>query len=72
MRETHKGFGLFGACAGWPQRLGCLRASCRKLRWPQPIEHQEHPHQGDQHELVENEVGYHDNAPSHRWWKGAS
>jgi hypothetical protein len=31
------------------------------------MEHQEHPHQGDQPELVENEMGYHGTAPSHRW-----
>jgi hypothetical protein len=72
MREPQKGFGFCGASAGWHQRLGGRRASCRRLRWPQPREHQEHPHYGDQHELVENEVGYHGKAPSHRWWKGAS
>ena len=67
MRETQKGFGLFGAGAGWPERLGGLRVSCRRLRWPQPIEHQEHPHQDDQPALVENEMGYQGTAPSQRW-----
>src|SRR5918999_397083 len=38
--ETRKGLGLFGVLAPGPQRLGCHWASCSRLRWPQPIEHQ--------------------------------
>src|SRR5689334_15502185 len=57
--ETRKGRGLFGALALAQQRLGWHGASCSRLRWPQPREYQEHPHQGDQPELVENEMGYH-------------
>jgi hypothetical protein len=30
MSETHKGFGFFGAFAGWYQRLGCRWASYRR------------------------------------------
>src|SRR5713101_4434869 len=68
--ETQKGLGLFGALALAHQRLGWHWASCSRLRWPQPIEYQEQRHQGDQPELVENEMGYHGTAPSHRWKKG--
>src|SRR5438132_1433021 len=68
--ETRKRLGLFGILAPGHQRLGGHWASCSRLRWPQPIEHQEHPHQDDQPELVENKMGYHGTAPSHRWEKG--
>ena len=47
--------------------LSGIGRAAGRLRWPQPMEHQEHPHQGDQPELVENEMGYHGTAPSHRW-----
>src|SRR4029434_6781527 len=39
--ETRKGLGLFGALALAYQRLGWHRASCSRLRWPPPMEHQE-------------------------------
>src|SRR5499427_3714691 len=64
--ETLKGLRLFGALAPGQQRLGWYWASCSRLRWPQPIEHQEHPHQGDQPELVEHEMRDHGTAPSYK------
>src|SRR4029453_9757491 len=68
--ETQKRLGLVGGLAPGHQRLRWHGARCSRLRWPQPREHQEHPHQDDQPKLVENEMGYHGIAPSHRWYKG--
>jgi hypothetical protein len=65
--EPQKRLRLVGGLAQGHQRLRWHWASCSRLRWPQPIEHQEHPHQDDQPKLVENEMGYHGIAPSHRW-----
>src|SRR4030095_6450954 len=65
--EPRKGLGLFGVLAPGQQRLGCHGARCSRRRWPQLREQQEHPHQGDEPELVEKEMGYHGTAPSYRW-----
>src|SRR5215471_16877793 len=65
--ETRKGGGRRGACAWWRHGRGWYRSNCGGLRWPHPREHEKHPHQSDQHELVENEVGYHGKVPLHRW-----
>ena len=65
--ETRKGFGRRGAFAWWRHWCGWYQSSGCGLRWPHPREHEKHPHQSDQHELVDNEVGYHGTVPSHRW-----
>ena len=67
--ETRKGHGLCGALAPGHQRLGWHGARCSRLRWPQPREYQEQPHQGDQPELVENECESKDgvHAASRQW-----
>ena len=65
--EPRKGLGRCGAFAWWRHGRGWYRSSGGGLRWPQPREHEKHPHQSDQHELVDNEVGSHGKVPSHRW-----
>src|SRR5215813_532075 len=65
--ETRKRLGFFGVLAPGQQWLGGHWTSCSRRRWPQPREHQEHPHQDNQPELIENEMGYHGTAPLHRW-----
>jgi hypothetical protein len=54
--ETRKGFGRRGAFAWWRHGRGWYRSSGGGLRWPQPREHEKHPHQSDQHELVETRL----------------
>src|SRR6266852_5556043 len=54
------------ALAGWRDWLGWWRSHCSGLSWPQPVEPQEYPHQGDQHKLGEKQVWNHSNAPSSR------
>src|SRR5216683_2987042 len=61
-----KGLGGARALAGWRDWLGWWRSHCSGLSWPQPVEPQEYPHQGDQHKLGEKQVWYHSNAPSSR------
>src|SRR4029434_8787532 len=68
--ETRKGFGCCGPFAWWRHWRGWYRSSGGGFRWPPPREHEKQPPQGDQRELVENEVGYHGKVPSHRWCKG--
>lgn len=53
------------AFSGWRDRLRCGQASRSGRRSPQPMEHQEQPHQHDQRQWIENMVGYHGVAPSH-------
>ena len=61
--QSGKRFGLIGAlalgCLGWPDRL----AIGNGVVGPQPGEHEEHPHQSTEPEVVEKEGWYHDNAP---------
>ena len=64
--EPGKRLGDLRAFSGWWDRLRCCQALCSGLRWPEPMEHQAQPHEGDQHQLIEKEVGYHGKAPSHK------
>jgi hypothetical protein len=68
--EPRKELGLLRAFSGRDQWLRCGRARCSGLGRPPPREPQEHPAQGAQHALGENEVGSHDKAPAHKWCKG--
>ena len=55
--RTDKGFGIARALMGWRDWREWCRSSCSRFRWLQPVQHQEHPYQGDQPKLVENDVG---------------
>ena len=62
--ETHKRFGLSRALVpGWLGGGDRLETGAGVI-WPQPIEHEEEPHQGDQQEFVEKQGRYHGHAPS--------
>jgi hypothetical protein len=62
--QARKRFGLAGALAagwrGWGDRL----AMGRGVVVPQPVEHEEEPHQCNKPELVEKESWYHGMAPA--------
>src|SRR3989442_1689487 len=65
--ESRKRFGLAAALWPWGCGLRCCRAHGGGVAWPRPLEHEAQPHQGDQHQLVKKEMGYHGNTPSYRW-----
>ena len=64
VRQAHKRFAVVRAGAsgwlGWRDRL----ATGSGVVGPQPIEHEEEPHQCNEPELVEKEGWYHGNAPA--------
>src|SRR5215831_12662659 len=63
--KARKGFGLTLALWPWGGGLWCHRAR-RGSTGPHPMEHEVQPHQGDQHQLVEKEIGDHGNTPSYK------
>src|SRR5213594_264630 len=62
--EARKGFRLAAARAPWWRGLRWCRVSRSTVAWPHPMEHEAHPHQGDEHQLVEKEIGNHGKTPS--------
>src|SRR5882724_232877 len=63
--EPRKGFALTMALWPWGCGLGCRRARGGVAR-PRPMEHDAQPYQGDQHQLVEKEMGDHGKTPSYK------
>src|SRR5882724_10295858 len=63
--EPRKGCALTMALWPWGCGLGCRRAR-GGVAWPRPMEHDAQPYQGDQHQLVEKEMGYHGKTPSYK------
>src|SRR5262249_3132960 len=61
--KARKGFGLTLALWQWGWGLWCHRARSG-ITWPHPMEHAVQPHQGDQHQLGEKEIGDHGKTPS--------
>src|ERR1051326_5185031 len=61
--KARKGCGLTLALWQWGWGLWCHRARSG-ITWPHPMEHEVQPHQGDQHQLVEKEIGDHGKTPS--------
>jgi len=64
--EACKGFALMMALWHWGCGLWCRRARGEVI-WPRPMEHEAQPHQSDQHQLGEKEIGDHGKTPSYRW-----
>ena len=62
--EACKRFG--GTVALWQWGWECRRTR-GGVAWPQDMEHDAQPHQGDQHSLGEKERGDHGKTPSYRW-----
>jgi hypothetical protein len=65
--EARKGCELTMALWSWGWGLRCHRARGSGVAGPRPMEHDPQPHQGDQQQLVEEEVGDQGKPPSHRW-----
>src|SRR5262249_46833591 len=65
--EPLKRLGLTLALGLWGWGLQWRRACGSGGAGPHPLEHQAQPHQGDQHQLVEEQVGDHGTTPSYRW-----
>src|SRR5215510_13106729 len=63
MSETGKRLGFSGASALGRLGYGYRLATGGGSAWPAPIEQEEHPHECDQHQWGENELGYHGRAP---------
>src|ERR1041384_807080 len=61
--KARKGCGLTLALGPWGWGLWCHRARSG-ITWRHPMEHEAQPHQGDQHQLVEKEIGGHGKTPS--------
>src|ERR1043166_5672511 len=61
--KARKGCGLTLALGPWGWGLWCHRARSG-ITWRHPMEHEAQPHQGDQHQLVEKEIGDHGKTPS--------
>ena len=55
--EAGKRCGLLRALSSARRRGGDRLATGGRMGWPEPIEREEQPHQSDEHELVENQVG---------------
>src|SRR5215471_15348562 len=51
----------------WAWRLRCRRPHRSGIAGPRPLEHDAQPHQRDQHQLGEKEMGDHGTTPSYRW-----
>src|SRR5262245_4755525 len=66
--EARKGFRLTMALGPWGGGLQGRRAH-RGVAGPCPLEPEPKPHQGDQPQLVEKEIGDHGKTPTHRWCK---
>src|SRR5262245_36512829 len=64
--EARKGQTLTLALGLWGCGLWGWRARGGGA-WPPPMEHEAQPHQGDQYQLIEKEVGDHGKIPSYRW-----
>jgi hypothetical protein len=62
--EAHKGVRLASARAPWWRGLRWCRVRSSTVAWPHPMEHEAHPHQGDEYQLVEKETGNHGKTPS--------
>src|SRR4030088_1440277 len=65
--EARKGCGLTAALGPWAWGLRCRRTHGGGVAGPRPMEHDAQPHQGDQPQLVEKEMGDHGKTPSYRW-----
>src|SRR5712691_4336631 len=63
--EARKGFRLAAVLAPWWRGLRWCRVSSSTVAWPHPMEHEAHPHKGDEHQLVEKEIGNHGKTPSY-------
>jgi hypothetical protein len=62
--ETGKGLGLAAALSWWWRWLRWRRACGSPITWPCAMEQQAHPHKGDEHQLVEKEIGNHGKTPA--------
>src|SRR5215471_10407837 len=65
--EARKGCGRTVALGPWGGGLACRRARGSGVAGPRPLEHDTQPRQGDQHQLVEKEMGDRGKTPSYRW-----
>src|SRR6266705_1690387 len=65
--EARKGGGRTVALGPWAWGLRCRRTHDGGGAGPRPLEHEAQPHQGDQHQLIEKEMGDHGKTPSYRW-----
>src|SRR5262249_22718916 len=65
--EGRTGGGLMLALWQWGWGLRCRRVR-GGVAGPCPLEHKAQPHQGNQHQLVEKEIGYHGKTPSYKCW----
>jgi hypothetical protein len=65
--EACKRFRLAAALGRWECGREYRRGRNGGVTWPYPVEHDTQPQKGDQHQLVEKEVGDHGKTPSHRW-----
>jgi len=64
--EARKGCRLAAALAPWWRGLRWCQVSSSTVAWPHPLEHEAHPHKGDEHQLVEKEIGNHGKTPSYK------
>src|SRR5262249_16767981 len=62
--EARKRCGLTVALRPWAWGLRCRRRHRGGVAGPRPLEHEAQPHQGDQHQLVKQEMGNHGTTPS--------
>jgi len=61
--EARKGGGLMRALWPWAWGLRCRRPYRSRIAWPHPMKHDAQPHQRDQHQLIEKEMGDHGTTP---------
>src|SRR5262252_3739512 len=61
--KAHKGFRLVATLAPREWGLQCRCACGHGVAWPEPMEYETQPHQGDEHQLVEKEIGDHGKSP---------
>src|SRR5215471_20101456 len=69
--EARKGLRDPKALTGWWYELGWPRDACGVTTGPGRMQHAAQPEQTQQHQLVEQEVGYHGVAPFHGGETGA-
>src|SRR5262249_50091475 len=69
--EARKGLRDPRALPGWWHALGWPRDACGVTTGPGSMQHAAQPEQTQQHQLVEQEVGYHRVAPFHGGEMGA-
>src|SRR5215831_6627697 len=55
------------ALGPWAWGLRCRRPHRSGIAGPHPMKHDAQPHQRDQHQLIEKEMGDHGKTPSYRW-----